>query len=41
LALLELIRLKQLVCSQSGDFGEIEIMRAPLQAAAPGEPAAT
>jgi segregation and condensation protein A len=29
LALLELIRLRQLVCVQTADFGEIEIMRAP------------
>ena len=29
LALLELVRLKQLVCLQSQDFGEIEISRAP------------
>ena len=29
LALLELIRLKQLVCSQPEDFGEIEITRTP------------
>jgi segregation and condensation protein A len=37
LALLELIRLKQLVCGQSSDFGEIEIRRreeiAPMSAA--------
>src|SRR5580658_2172957 len=41
LALLELIRLKQLVCVQSADFGEIEITRAPVAepalAAAPRE----
>jgi segregation and condensation protein A len=43
LALLELIRLKQLVCVQSSDFGEIEITRAPtpappqIAADAPGE----
>jgi hypothetical protein len=43
LALLELIRLKQLVCLQTADFGEIEITRAPVpeptpaQAAAPSE----
>jgi segregation and condensation protein A len=43
LALLELIRLRQLVCVQSADFGEIEITRAPAPsllvdpAAAPGE----
>ncbi|HZT23834.1 MAG TPA: segregation/condensation protein A [Verrucomicrobiae bacterium] len=30
LALLELIRLKQLVCTQAEPFGEIEILRAPL-----------
>jgi segregation and condensation protein A len=30
LALLELIRLKQLVCAQSGDFGEIEIKKREL-----------
>ena len=43
LALLELIRLKQLTCAQSEDFGEIEIARAPVQPAAPGpsETAAT
>jgi segregation and condensation protein A len=38
LALLELIRLKQLVCAQSGDFGEIEIKKrelAEVGAAAP------
>ena len=29
LALLELVRLKQLICVQSQDFGEIEIRRAP------------
>jgi segregation and condensation protein A len=29
LALLELIRLKQLICTQPEDFGEIEITRAP------------
>jgi segregation and condensation protein A len=33
LALLELIRLKQLVCTQPEDFGEIEITRAPAQPA--------
>jgi segregation and condensation protein A len=36
LALLELIRLKQLVCAQSEDFGEIEIKKraeAPVAAA--------
>ena len=31
LALLELIRLKQLICTQPEDFGEIEITRAPVQ----------
>jgi segregation and condensation protein A len=35
LALLELIRLKQLVCLQAADFDEIEITRAPEQAPAP------
>ncbi len=35
LALLELIRLKQLVCMQSADFEEIEIARAPAPAPAP------
>jgi segregation and condensation protein A len=35
LALLELIRLKQLVCMQSADFEEIEITRAPAPAPAP------
>ncbi|MGO8700946.1 MAG: segregation and condensation protein A [Limisphaerales bacterium] len=34
LALLELIRLKQLLCVQPDDFGQIEIMRAPAAAAA-------
>lgn len=44
LALLELVRLKQLVCEQTDHFGEIEIRRAPspeelaaAQAAAPAE----
>jgi len=38
LALLELIRLRQLVCLQAADFGEIEIRRAPAPApAAPRE----
>ena len=39
LALLELIRLKQLLCVQTADFGEIEITRAPdsAPAAAPSE----
>jgi segregation and condensation protein A len=41
LALLELIRLKQLICVQSEDFGEIGITRAPAQAVAPSETAAT
>jgi chromatin segregation and condensation protein Rec8/ScpA/Scc1 (kleisin family) len=41
LALLELVRLKQLVCVQSGDFGEIDITRAPAQSLASGESAAT
>ena len=43
LALLELIRLKQLVCSQGDDFGDIEITKAPPASAAPnpsGEAAA-
>ncbi len=31
LALLELIRLKQLICAQPEDFGEIEITRTPAQ----------
>jgi segregation and condensation protein A len=35
LALLELIRLKQLVCVQPEDFGDIEIAKAPPQLAAP------
>jgi segregation and condensation protein A len=35
LALLELIRLKQLVCLQAADFGEIEITRAPAPAPPP------
>jgi len=29
LALLELVRLRQIICSQGADFGEIEITRAP------------
>jgi len=41
LALLELIRLKQLICAQSEDFGEIDIIRAPAQSVAPRETAAT
>jgi segregation and condensation protein A len=40
LALLELIRLKQLVCTQAADFGEIEITRAPLPEPAPAPPTA-
>src|SRR5580658_1903610 len=41
-ALLELIRLKQVVCLQAADFGEIEITRAPVPdpAPAPAPPAA-
>jgi segregation and condensation protein A len=39
LALLELIRLKQLVCSQPEPFSEIEISRAQPVTAAPAEPA--
>jgi len=35
LALLELIRLKQLLCAQSEDFGEIEIKKRPASANAP------
>ncbi len=34
LALLELIRLKQLICAQSEDFGEIEIQKRPVTVAA-------
>ncbi len=41
LALLELIRLRQLVCAQSEDFGEIDIARAPAQTVAPAQTAAT
>jgi segregation and condensation protein A len=41
LALLELIRLKQLICVQSEDFGEIDITRATAQPVAPPETAAT
>jgi segregation and condensation protein A len=37
LAMLELIRLKQLVAQQSEPFGEIEICRAPAQPVAPAE----
>ena len=33
LALLELIRLKQIVAVQAEDFGEIQIEKAPVQAA--------
>ena len=40
LALLELIRLKQLTCGQSEDFGEIEVVRAATFAAAPVAPEA-
>ena len=35
LALLELIRLKQLLCAQSEDFGEIEIKKRPAAIATP------
>jgi chromatin segregation and condensation protein Rec8/ScpA/Scc1 (kleisin family) len=41
LALLELIRMKKLLCIQSEDFGDIDITRAPEQpapAAAPDAP---
>jgi segregation and condensation protein A len=41
LALLELIRLKQLTCAQSEDFGEIDIIRAEAQSVAPNQTAAT
>ncbi|MDB6016659.1 MAG: Segregation and condensation protein [Pedosphaera sp.] len=41
LALLELIRLKQLVAAQSETFGEIDICRAEPQTAAPTAPPAT
>jgi segregation and condensation protein A len=41
LALLELIRLKQLACTQPEPFSEIEIGRAPIQPAAEAEPLAT
>ena len=34
LALLELIRLRQLICAQPEEFGEIEITKAPAQPAA-------
>ena len=37
LALLELIRLKQLVCMQGDEFGDIEITKAPPQPVAPVE----
>jgi segregation and condensation protein A len=40
LAVLEMIRMKKLVCRQSEDFGTIEITQAPPQAPAPVEPAA-
>jgi segregation and condensation protein A len=40
LALLELIRLKQLVCAQSGDFGEIEIKKRELAEAGSTAPEA-
>ena len=40
LALLELIRLKQLVCSQAAEFAEIEIRRAPVGLVAAGVPPA-
>jgi segregation and condensation protein A len=40
LALLELIRLKQLTCAQPEDFGEIDIIRAPAQSVAPNQTAA-
>jgi len=38
LALLELIRLKQLICAQGAEFGQIEIRRAENAAPAPGTP---
>jgi len=41
LALLELIRLKQLICTQPEPFGEIEIMRAPALPVAPTVTAAS
>lgn len=41
LALLELIRLKQLVCAQSSDFGEIEIRKRETPAASSVAPEAT
>jgi segregation and condensation protein A len=40
LALLELIRLKQLICVQAEDFGTIEITKAPPAPGAPAAPAA-
>ncbi len=40
LALLELIRLRQLVCAQGEDFGEIEITKAPAPEAAPSDASA-
>jgi segregation and condensation protein A len=40
LALLELIRLKQLICVQAADFGEIEITRAPVPEPVPAPDAA-
>jgi len=38
LALLELVRLRQIACAQSAAFGEIEIVRAPEPVAPPSEP---
>ncbi|MSU58871.1 MAG: chromosome segregation protein ScpA [Pedosphaera sp.] len=38
LALLELIRLKQLICAQSEDFGEIEIRKRPTSVVVPVAP---
>jgi segregation and condensation protein A len=39
LALLELVRLRQLICAQPADFGEIQISRAPdFSGAIPGSP---
>jgi segregation and condensation protein A len=40
LALLELIRLKQLICVQSEDFGTIEIIKAPAAPVGPAAPVA-
>jgi segregation and condensation protein A len=40
LALLELIRLKQLLCAQSEDFGEIEIKKRAAAVAVPNAPEA-